>query len=589
MGTVTQVRTAHEAQALADVLNGDARKRPMVVVTIPAGKSEPWIDVQEIADQAGDLAEVYLMPTGAVSWAMAQRMPEGTEVYGGAGRVYPIGHEWLRDLTRSPLRFAWDARDRETATQLLVSDMFRMATAAGLVRVDPTTPQRTVDGVVTMVVSGRALVEVAPGVLASIAEELTVDGVPIERLVQVGQKVTGRHDPSAGRLDVRASLGRAETALSVYDVGNVVWARVVKVRPAAAELMLFPASRGAAVVVSVRREDVTGNPWDTLDLLLTVGEVVAARVVAPGPAWALTLIDVEDDEEVLPAPALLPGGPPWLVEDADEDTEPEPVPAPVRPQAPPPVAAEPSVAPAPLTQPRPTPKPGPPGRPRPAAAKPDSGALSQALLRIDALTAENRTLRSGIDARDESAAAKQMEHEQLRWLLDQAERRANRAEHDLKAAKVRLRKAGNARATTSPDEGPRFADREQGFRYLVTTQWATRTVVGEQAERPLPDYDLGPGFLASLDEVSGVTETKVADAVFEIVTGLAPQLNGREVHRLRSGMGGDDPIRTRADGAVAWRASLQVKTASARRIHYWALPNQRIELARIALHDDYDI
>ena len=80
MGTVTQVRTAHEAQALADVLNGDARKRPMVVVTIPAGKSEPWIDVQEIADQAGDLAEVYLMPTGAVSWAMAQRMPEGTEV-----------------------------------------------------------------------------------------------------------------------------------------------------------------------------------------------------------------------------------------------------------------------------------------------------------------------------------------------------------------------------------------------------------------------------------------------------------------------------------------------------------------------------
>lgn len=87
--------------------------------------------------------------------------------------------------------------------------------------------------------------------------------------------------------------------------------------------------------------------------------------------------------------------------------------------------------------------------------------------------------------------------------------------------------------------------------------------------------------------MSGVTETKVADAVFEIVTGLAPQLNGREVHRLRSGMGGDDPIRTRADGAVAWRASLQVKTASARRIHYWALPNQRIELARIALHDDY--
>jgi len=75
--------------------------------------------------------------------------------------------------------------------------------------------------------------------------------------------------------------------------------------------------------------------------------------------------------------------------------------------------------------------------------------------------------------------------------------------------------------------------------------------------------------------------------VFEIVTGLAPQIPGREVHHLRTGTGGDNPIRKRDDGAMAWRASLQVKTPSARRIHYWVLTNGQIELARVATHDDF--
>ena len=72
------------------------------------------------------------------------------------------------------------------------------------------------------------------------------------------------------------------------------------------------------------------------------------------------------------------------------------------------------------------------------------------------------------------------------------------------------------------------------------------------------------------------------------MSGLALQMPSREVHRLRAGSGGDDPVRTRADGAVAWRASLQVKTPSARRIHYWVLPSGLIELSRVTVHDDFD-
>ena len=96
-------------------------------------------------------------------------------------------------------------------------------------------------------------------------------------------------------------------------------------------------------------------------------------------------------------------------------------------------------------------------------------------------------------------------------------------------------------------------------------------------------------FLESLERLEGIKAEKVADVVFEIVTGLAPQLPSREVHHLRTGSGGDDPVRIRDDGAIAWRASLQVNTPSARRIHYWVLPSGQIELARVATHDDFNI
>ena len=76
--------------------------------------------------------------------------------------------------------------------------------------------------------------------------------------------------------------------------------------------------------------------------------------------------------------------------------------------------------------------------------------------------------------------------------------------------------------------------------------------------------------------------------VFEILTGLAAQLPAREIHQLRTGLGGDDPTRTRDDGSTCWRANLQTGAPAARRIHYWIQPGGRIELSRVVTHDDYE-
>jgi len=361
----------------------------------------------------------------------------------------------------------------------------------------------------------------------------------------------------------------------------------------------------------VLRADVTFNPADDLGTLMTVGEVVPARVVATAPKWSLILNDVDDDEPIAEAPSLLTGGPPWLVEEGEDLVEDEPgallppapqVPVPASRVPVPEVVAEDPAPEAPalkLSPPRPNPamldrnRPRPVSRPptspaRPAAPAQPAESTKSLLLKIDGLTAEVGGLKREQEALRNQLLAGADERQTLRYLLDQADRRANRAENDLKATRSRLRKAGNAKSATPAPEGPKFADAEQGFRYRVLTQWATRTLPSEQHDRPLPDYSIGPRFLDSLGRLEGIKEEKVADVVFEVVTGLAPQLPGREVHHLRTGPGGDNPVRVREDGAMAWRASLQVKTPSARRLHYWILPNGDIELARVATHDDFD-
>lgn len=212
------------------------------------------------------------------------------------------------------------------------------------------------------------------------------------------------------------------------------------------------------------------------------------------------------------------------------------------------------------------------------------------LLQIDALKAETRRLRDELAALRVQASATQDDREQLRYLYQHERSRAERAEAANKAARARLLKSANTRLRVDEParEKPVFADHEQGFRYLVLTHWATRTIPGEQPSRPMPDYQLGPKFLDSLSRLEGISEEKVADVVFEITTGIANQMTSREVHRLRSGQGANDPIRTKDDGAVAWRASLQMNTAAARRIHYWALPNGTIEFSRVTTHDDFE-
>ncbi|WP_400996664.1 hypothetical protein [Agromyces sp. GXQ0307] len=123
--------------------------------------------------------------------------------------------------------------------------------------------------------------------------------------------MSGLLDEDTNRLVV--DIGRPSDAelAGAFPHGSVTLALVSAVDGDGAELALHPSHR-----VRVYRTDVSPNPLDRVDLLLSAGEVVAARVIHLSTgALHLRLSDVDDDDPIMPPLTLVAGGTPWLRQD----------------------------------------------------------------------------------------------------------------------------------------------------------------------------------------------------------------------------------------------------------------------------------
>lgn len=597
----TPVRLTREQDGvdLAAELSHPARERPVVVVSVPAGRRAPWIDADAVAEAVLGLAEVVVLATDAASWALAEIVPPGGQVYGGAGRAYPPGLGWMTELTQAPIRFACSEQDAQRATEMLIHDALGMVAKAGGSR---PAGRRGIDltGVVKVLVPpSRALVELEDGGLATVWQELTVPSVPIDRLLQEGQSVRGFWDAESKRLDIMGMRLNGPAWALGLGRGDVVLTRVVEVRPDVVLLALHP-----DVVVPVVKERVTTRAEDTLTSLFSEGEVVLARVAARDDDRVfLRLDDVDDGDEPVPAPALVSGGPPWLVPPTPERSDDEAA-----------LVAEPAAAEDPsagaatggggagaeggraggpdLTvarSGRQDPSQGRAGgqgaRRRPASAPVPAG-------RVRDLELEVHRLRSERDAADRAAAAFTARSRELEERNAWLERKVRHQRTVLRQEKLRDRRASPTRqdreVATTEESRAAFDDPVRQFRHEVYLAWADLIPAGEKGEHPLPPYSLGPDFLRSLDVVHGVDRTKVVRVVVEVLTGLAERLDGRDLHVLRSGAGAGAAPVMRTDGATGWRVALQRETPAARRLHFWRGVDT-VELARVVTHDDMRI
>lgn len=225
------VDTAEMARKVAGELLREGLRRPAVMVTIGSGLSEPFVDVGTVESEVGDLCDVHVMPTGRRSLAFSEVIGRGTDVYGGASRVYSTDLGWVYDMYRSPLRFAWSPADRERVTRLLIEDVL-VAVHEGRARRPATaTAGFTSTGLVLGTISGRALVMLdcaAKPFPATAPSDLVAPRVAAERVFAKGQHVTGSYDPGANRLDASGSALTPALAFAGVAPDSVVLAQVVK-------------------------------------------------------------------------------------------------------------------------------------------------------------------------------------------------------------------------------------------------------------------------------------------------------------------------------------------------------------------------
>lgn len=609
------VVAASDVDALARAILDPGRRRPIIVVTterytVPDNIPQATTDeAEELRNAVGDIADIAIVATGSISFALEAALPDHWHIFNGACRSYPAGILADPSIRRSPLR---RRRSWEVASEQVISDALGHAHSAGILNQKPKGSVPRTATVTGFLIEGeQALADVGTPMPAVVWRDMTCPGVPLDWLIAKGATVPGELDRDHNRFLLRKRTFGAADFLAAFPHGSITLALVDKVDPDAATLRVHP-----DLTISVHRSDVSSNPLDVLDLFFVEGEVVRARVVHLSTGTPhLRLSDVDESEPVLAAVPVVEGGEPWLIEGRNLPAPPE---SPVIADA---VAADdpaaavdaPSREPldAPITSPmpsRPMPGPRPRPRPRPAATgsapasahAPSEGksAVHSMSMKITALTAEIEQLRSAsveLERLRQDHDLVQRTLRDTRVELGEARESVANLRNLHKKAVDELRKTRKAVPAHVRESGPHerrdtWPDAELWLRHEILLAWVERIPRFEKLQRPLPaDYIIGPRFAESISALDDGQFDKAMKCVVDVLTDRAKDLAGRDLHRLRTGDGGSDAPRIRPeDGAVAWRAAIEVNVASARRLHYWAV-GARIELSQVGIHDDMEV
>lgn len=591
------------AEALVQRILDPHRRGPIVAVTLSEIRNSPLVDVAALQAKLGAVADIVVVRTGQATWWLKRRLPFGLDVYGDAIRAWRpgsllVGEHPLLVLEDQPGHVDLSAMAPRLAAELSC---------------------REESAVVHSVSSDGALLELADFSLV-VVEPLNVSATELspQRVLRPAQRVRVlvitspvEDAPAQGTL-LPFEDDPAHRVSELLRPGLPILAKVGAItKKNGIDIELLPGVHGRIPPESIR----AGTPWIDSELLAVELDPDRRRSRTAGsgaPSTDIRLREHRGDSQVR-ALSLRPDGPPWLQEA--------------------PVVVELSAAPDSWSR-------------TSAIAKDeqDPADLAELILRAESAHEQSRDLIRGLgdsldQMRSQARALRQeleldlaeirhrvlatieSEHDsltgstlealeearaeisELRSALRESEQSRDRLHHEVstlnraeKKHKDELAKAKEsirlerARMRRLQRELDAFVPEKERFLKAVRESWLRQTDKDVRETYPWREPLIGEAFLESLDRVQGVTTERIIDVCAEVVSGRAVQRNGFQVHPLRSSSGGGGSAQlVRADGARAFRASLQVRSAAARRLHYWQLPDGRIELAQIGYHDDFGI
>ncbi|WP_147394426.1 hypothetical protein [Arthrobacter cheniae] len=576
------------------------------------------INPAAVAQRLGSKAAVYFLATPAVAYPFDEAMPDETSVYGGSARSYPTGNAWHTNQRISMLRLAYSEAEGRDAVDLLAKDVEKM---------DPYAPPRTTSSTPVRanspeIVAAEVAILLPPdGVLLKLADGMAridtsvlAPGIGPERMFAPGQKLAGT--VREGLLTITSGIHTVNEAVAHAPQGVIHPALVLNEK----QIALFPG-------LVVRHTSAVEQ-----------GKVIAVRIElsgrADGKAWKVSPVENAEPGTVTEALSFCINAPPWISwspngrEPAGEAeliavAEPKVMTAELQPTPLLKVEAEPAYVADGSDLPVPVPQ---------AATHTNIGSalelIRSTLHELDEtnqrLQSEVTELRIGTERQKPSApvptpgaggAALDRAQQQIALLtrerIEMAEdlTRALGDANTLAAENARLTheserlresiltertRAARARQlsrdiTAVGDTGPLFADRADQFRHEVYLEWVARIPASSKISMPLQAYGLDEGFIDSVESVQGIDRTKIIAVTVEVLTGIADSMPGREMHRLRTGAKGNTTFREHPIYGTAWRVSLQVNTASARRLHFWRGADGKVTFATVGVHDDMGI
>lgn len=418
-------------------------------------------------------------------------------------------------------------------------------------------------------------------------------GVPVGRIVTPGVATTVNFDTATQKIDFTFAQWKDGDVTANYPEGSVTLALVQSVTRQNAVVNIHPSH-----TITMTRDDVSGNPKDVLDGLLSVGDVLAVRIYrGPNGQLKVRSSDIDDDELVLPAPSITADGEPWLaassissvVEIVERFTEEKRKVAEAN-DAMSKLAAQFDTDIEQLREALAGIGTHTGEIPLPTAEQTDKQKIANSISamatahitrvitsykrEINQLLAQNKSLAAALDKSTEN-------DRQLRKSLSEARQRIQ--EMDKRAEE------GNVGYVPISIRQFSHKDPEEWIREEIRWNWMESYTPDDRIKYPLDNstFDILPSYIETFTALTDARMVKAIRIATHVVTGRNTAENISEVHDLREGDGPSAPSVTRADGAVCRRVYVESKTAQARRFHYWKLRDGRIQFSRVAMHDDF--
>lgn len=563
---------------LAEVLLDPDRKHTVVVVSQRKFDGTDAVDVDDLAATLAEDASIWAVQSGPLTRALTELLPPKTDIFNDALRIYPPHLDWLEDPYQSPLHILHHPRDIGHAVARAIEHVEELASSEYSTKARPQETgtlrqpvQRTGTVRAFLADDSRAIVAFDDGSQASICQEDLVSHLPVSWLVSQGQQVTGVVDPATQQM--RCAVLPLDSRATRYSAGSLALGLVISVDSEKALVELGP---GAVFPLAVT--DISTNQLDSIRDLLTQGEVIIVRVGRDAGRVRLTMLDVDDDEEVMPPPVLTEGGPPWLEYGRNLV----------------PVVEEPPLL-SDATD---------PSKPSSTLTVAERGtALRDTQLALEMARSEIRTMReerlrlttpTGSDPAVRTQA--EVDSESLARLESDLHRVEQRNLHltkqvaHLNEQLAELRKKLRTSRSAAPEQSASaaFPTSEARVRHDIYLAWVERIPASDKAAHPLGNFRVGAGFADSLDAFAADKRQKALKAVVDLLSMQPGALRARDPHPLRTSPAGDAPAVIRAGGSeVCWRLSIEQGAEAARRLHYWKCADGIIELCRVVVHEDF--